>query len=143
MIKMMVTWKDNPNKTVEENDAHYLGLHTQMGNYALHDVPGFLKYVQNRVVFHGVHEYNTREVHEREPDFDRSIELYFADEAAFEQCYGRPELDAMYADHLNFIHTEAAPSQKLYRLEERVEIVRGRDGTLYVPAPRGHFRWPK
>ena len=67
MIKLLMTWRDNPKLGAEQCDRHYLGTHTRMANAVLADVPGFLRYTQNRVTRHFVHSYNGREAVDREP----------------------------------------------------------------------------
>jgi uncharacterized protein (TIGR02118 family) len=134
MIKLMMVWSDAPDKTAEECDEHYLGVHTQMAHAVLHDVPGFVKYTQNRVVRHFVHNRNGRAAEDRTPDFDRSIELWFTDQAALQAVFNRPEMDLMFQDHPNFMDVDGSPSQRVYILDERVDSVRDRSGTLYVPS---------
>jgi len=131
----MMTWRDNPELGVEACDRHYLTRHTRMANAVLGDVPGFLRYTQNRVVRHFVHSYNSRETVDREPEFHRTIELHFADQEALERVFSRPEMQLMFNDHHNFMQTEIDPSQSVYIMHEIVALERGRDGSLMVPAP--------
>lgn len=133
MIKLMMTWSDAPGKTVEECDEHYFGPHTEMAYAALHDVPGFVKYTQNRVVRHFVHNRNDRTTEDQRSDFDRSIELWFTDQAALETVFTRPEMDIMFRDHPNFMDVDTAPSQRVYLLDERVASHRDHNGVINTP----------
>lgn len=144
MIKLMMTWRDNPEKGADGSDAHYLAKHTEMGLATLADVPGFLRYTQNRVTRHFVHRRNGRETEDREPEFHRTIEIYFTDEEALMKVFNRPEMDVMFADHPNFMDADADPSQCVYLLEEVVALERGMDGTLMAPitARELEYDWP-
>ena len=135
MIKLMMTWRDNPELGAEQCDRHYLTTHTRMGNAVLADVPGFLRYTRNRVKRHFVHQYNSRDTVDREPEFHRTIELYFTDQESLNRVFTRPEMQLMFNDHRNFMQTDIDPSQSVYIMDEIVALERGRDGTLMVPAP--------
>ena len=135
MIKLMMTWRDNQELGAEQCDRHYLTTHTRMGNAVLADVPGFLRYTQNRVKRHFVHQYNSRDTVDREPEFHRTIELYFTDQESLNRVFARPEMQLMFNDHRNFMQTDIDPSQSVYIMDEIVALERGRDGTLMVPAP--------
>lgn len=133
MIKLIMMWQHNPDLGAEGSSAHYFSKHTQMGLATLADVPGFIRYTQNTVMRHFVHRANDRAAEDRKPDFDMMIELYFTDEEALMQCFGRPEMDLMFADHPNFMDADADPSQRVYILHEHVALERGIDGTLMTP----------
>lgn len=133
MIKLIMMWRDNPELGADESRRHYFSQHTEMALATLYDVPGFIRYTQNEVVRHFVHRRNDRTAEDLTPDFDMMIELYFTDEEALQQCFGRPEMDLMFNDHSNFMDADADPSQRVYILKERVILERGIDGTLMVP----------
>jgi hypothetical protein len=141
MIKLLMTWRDNPKLGAEQCDRHYLGTHTRMANAVLADVPGFLRYTQNRVTRHFVHSHNAREAVDREPEFHRTIELYFTDQEALNRVFTRPEMQLMFNDHPNFMQTDVDPSQSVYIMDEIVALERGRDGTLMIPAPEELLRF--
>jgi uncharacterized protein (TIGR02118 family) len=141
MIKLMMLWKDAPEKSAAECDAHYFGPHTEMAFAVLHDVPGFIKYTQNRVVRHFVHNANNPESVDREPDFDRSIELWFRDEEALDAVFSRPEMKLMFADHPNFMDVDSSPSQRVYILEERVASHRDGHGVVHAPLVESTYDW--
>ena len=79
MIKLMITWRHNPELGAEACDEHYYSEHTAMALAVLADVPGFLRYTQNTVERHFVHQHNRRDTQDREPEFHTMIELYFTE----------------------------------------------------------------
>lgn len=119
MYKLLITWKRNPKISEEETEQHYLGTHTAMGRAIYNsDTPGFRAYVQNRVVGHWVHDFNSPEPRHREPDFDRFIEVYFDDEESLNAAFASPEMADAFGDHPNFMDTECEASIRIYEVEE-------------------------
>jgi hypothetical protein len=77
MIKVVFGWKDHPERTPEECDAHYRAVHMELARRAFDGVDGFRALVYNRVRRHFVNDFNRPEPIQREPDMDAFVELYF------------------------------------------------------------------
>jgi uncharacterized protein (TIGR02118 family) len=123
MIKIVSTWKRNPNLTEEQCDEHYRKVHTGLARKALEKVPGFRKYVQNKVVRLVVYDYNQIDKPiEKEPDFDRSVEIYFDHEEGLEEGFNTPEMKACYDDHKNFMDINRPASLKVYEVIEEIPL---------------------
>jgi uncharacterized protein (TIGR02118 family) len=120
MIKLMFSWKDRPDRTPEECDAHYRAVHMNLATVAFEGVEGFHKLVYNRVQGHRVNDYNRPEARPAEPDFDAFVELWFQNPELLQQAMGRPPLDAMFEDHVNFMETDSPANIRIYDLDEEV-----------------------
>jgi uncharacterized protein (TIGR02118 family) len=120
LIKLVFSWKDHPDRTAEECDAHYRAVHMVMARKAFDGVEGFRALVYNRVNRHFVNDHNRPEPRERESDMDSYVELYFDSREQLERAFGRPELDAMFADHPNFMEVDVPANIRVYDVEEDV-----------------------
>lgn len=120
MIKIVFSWKDHPDRTAEECDAHYRAVHMRLAREAFDGVEGFRALVYNRVNRHFVNDHNRPEPRERPSDMDAYVELYFDSREQLEQAFGRPELDAMFADHPNFMEVDVPANIRAYDVEEDV-----------------------
>jgi uncharacterized protein (TIGR02118 family) len=120
VIKIVFSWNDHPDRTAEECDAHYRAVHMGLARQAFDGVDGFRALVYNRVNRHFVNDHNRPEPRERESDMDAYVELYFDSREQLEQAFGRPELDAMFADHPNFMEVDVPANIRAYDVEEDV-----------------------
>lgn len=124
MIKVMFSWKDSPERTPDECEAHYRAVHLEMARRVFRDADGFKRLVYNRVRGHRVNDYNAREAHTADSDFDAFIELWFESARQLESAMDNPILLEMFADHENFMDVTTAPNIRIYDLEEEVVLSR-------------------
>lgn len=117
MYKVVFMWKDTPGHTTEELDAHYLGVHTPIVLRRIAELTGFRGYIQNRVVECFAHDFNAIQPRSAHPDFDRSVELYFDDEASMKAVAENPEA---FTDHANFMDVDRPSSLRVYVVDERI-----------------------
>ena len=123
MIKIVSSWKRNPNLSEEQCDKHYREIHTVLAKKALEKIPGFRRYIQNKVVRLVVYDYNQMDKPiEMEPDFDRSVELYFENREVLEKGFDTPEMRACYEDHKNFMDINRPASLKIYEVVEEIPL---------------------
>ena len=120
MVKVMFSWKDRSDRTAQECDAHYRAVHMGLARAAFDGVEGFQRLVYNRVRAHRVNDYNSPESRPAETDFDAFVELWFESPELLGQAMGRPPLDAMFKDHVNFMETDIPASTRIYELDEHV-----------------------
>lgn len=118
MIKMLYAWKDNPDRTPEECEAHYRAVHMELARTAFRGVDGFRALRYNRIRRHMVNNYNTPEAVPEEPDIDAFVELYFDDAQSLQAAFGSPELAAMFDDHVNFMAVDVPKNVRIYELDE-------------------------
>lgn len=123
MIKIMSMWKRNPDLTEQQCEDHYRRNHTELAIKALADVPGFIRYAQNKVISQTNIDFNdadtTRQV---EPEYDRIVELYFEDQESFEKAMARPEMMACFNDHPNFMNVKTEKSLVTLEVSEVVVL---------------------
>lgn len=124
MIKVMFSWKDNPDKSPEACEAHYRAVHLEMARRVFRDAVGFKKLVYNRVRGHRVNDFNVPEAHPAVADFDAFIELWFDSSEQLQAAMDNPVLGEMFADHGNFMDVTTAPNIRIYDLEEEVVLSR-------------------
>lgn len=122
MYKVVFMWKDRPGDPVEDLDKHYLSVHTPIVLRKIAELPGFRGYIQNRVIECFAHDFNAVRARPAHPDFDRSVELYFEDEASMRAVSENPEA---FADHPNFMDVDRPASLRVYVVEERVAANNG------------------
>jgi uncharacterized protein (TIGR02118 family) len=120
MIKVVMTWKRNPRRTLEECERHYLDVHTRLAMASIDKAVGMVAYVQNRVVDCQWHNFNQPEAVAGVPDFDRYVELYYESEAAMQSSFETADMQSIFADQVNFMDTEIEGSLRVYRVEETV-----------------------
>jgi|GEM_PF-3489417 len=120
MVKVMFTWKDRPDRTPEECEAHYRAVHMGLAREAFTGVDGFRRLVFNRVRGHRVNDYNNPVSHPADPPFNAYVELWFDSPEQMAQAMGRPPLAAMFDDHVNFMETDAPANIRIYELDEDV-----------------------
>jgi len=124
MIKVLMAWRDNPNRTVEECDAYYLGEHTRASVASLSKAPGFLAYIQNRVTAARAHDFDAVEDRPAEPLFNRMVEIYFDSRENYEKATSaNPEqMRAVHATHHLYMDVNIPASIIVYELEEVVAL---------------------
>jgi uncharacterized protein (TIGR02118 family) len=123
MIKIISMWKRNPDITEEACEEHYLNAHTELAIKALAKVPGFRRYVQNKVISQTVYNFNDGENPAQvEPDFDRMVELYFDDKDALVKALESPEMKACYEDHTNFMNVCIPRNLVIYEVAEAIPL---------------------
>jgi len=128
MVKVISTWKRNPNLTEEQCEEHYRKVHTELAKKALSKASGLRRYVQNRVVSHVQYNYNDMDNPvEADPDFDRCVELYFDNREAMEEAFSTPEMKACFDDHKNFMDIDIPANIKVYEVVEEIPIDRDED----------------
>jgi uncharacterized protein (TIGR02118 family) len=126
MVKVMFSWKDRPDRTPEECEAHYRKVHMQLAREAFTGVDGFRRLVYNRVRGHRVNDHNNPVSHPAPADFDAFVELWFESPELMAAAMGRPPLDAMFADHVNFMETDAPANIRIYEVDE--DVILAADG---------------
>lgn len=123
MIKIMCLWKRNPKLTEKQCEDHYLKVHTKMAIEALADAPGFIRYIQNKVVSQTNIDFNNAGTAQQvEPEYDRIVELYFEDQESFEKIMARPEMAACLNDHPNFMNVKTTKSLVNLEVSETVVL---------------------
>lgn len=122
MYKVVFMWKDKPDRTVEELDRHYLEEHTPIVLRKIAELPGFRGYIQNRVIESHAHDFNSLQARRADADFDRSVELYFDDEASMRAVSMNPEA---FTDHVNFMDVDRPSSLRVYVVDERIAANKG------------------
>jgi len=120
MIKMIYTWRDRPDKSAQECEAHYRAVHMDLARKAFTGVDGFQGLVYNRVRGHLVNDFNQPEAHPEKPDVDAILELYFRDSQSLQAAFGTPELTAMFNDHVNFMDTDSPANIRIYEVDETI-----------------------
>jgi hypothetical protein len=137
VVKLVLLFRYAADRPREESEQHYLTFHTAKAIELFKESPGFLKYVQNRVVKHMEFRNNSQPGVEVEPAYDRSIELFFTDAEAMKECFSHPVLRELWDDHPNFM--DCGPlTQDAYELEEVVHAYRGPDGSFYQRVAPGN-----
>jgi hypothetical protein len=133
MVKLVLMFKYAQDRPIEESERHYLTFHTTEAIKFFRELPGFVKYVQNRVVRHVEFRNNTQPGVEVPPAFDRSIEVFFTDAESMNNCVQHPRMRELWDDHPNFM--DCGPlTQDSYELEEVVPAFRSADGSFYERA---------
>lgn len=123
MVKYLFTWKKKPNRTERECEQHYRTEHTRLAKIALGQIPGFRRYVQNKVLNHTVYNHNQwGRPQEATPEFDRFVELYFDDKEAMIKAFDTPEMRACFDDHVHFMDTGIPANIKVYEIEEVIPL---------------------
>ncbi len=120
MIKMRFGWRDRPGMTGAECEEHYRSVHMGLARQGFDGVDGFVAVVFERVRSAAVNDFNRPERREVEPDFDAFCEVYFRDAESMQAAFQRPQLAAMFADHVNFMDTESESNVRIYEVEETV-----------------------
>jgi len=117
--------KKNPDLSEEEVERHYQTVHTELARNAFRNIPGFRKYVQNKVLSHTVYNFNQWGKAElAEPEFDRFVELYFDDVETLAKSFETPEMKACFDDHKNFMDINRPANIKVYEVGELVPLKR-------------------
>lgn len=120
MIKMRFGWRDRPGMSAEECEDHYRTVHMGLARAGFEGVDGFLAVAFERVRSAAVNDFNRPERREVEPDFDAFCEVYFRDAESMQAAFRRPQMAAMFADHVNFMDTESESNVRIYEVEETV-----------------------
>lgn len=120
MIKVVMTWKRNPQRSEAECERHYLDVHTRLAMASIDKAVGMVAYVQNRVVDCQWHDFNQPTPRPGTADFDRYVELYYESEEAMQRSFETADMEAIFADQANFMDTAIEGSLRVYRVEETV-----------------------
>jgi uncharacterized protein (TIGR02118 family) len=120
VVKIVFGWKDHPERTAEECEAHYRSVHMELARSAFEGVDGFGALVYNRVRRHAVNDHNSPEALEREPDMDAFVELFFDSREQLEAAFGRPIMSTLFDDHPNFMEVDVPANVRIYDVEETV-----------------------
>jgi hypothetical protein len=118
VIKMVFSWKDHPDKTAEECDAHYRSVHTRLATEAFRGVAGFGGLVYNRVKDSWVNDFNQPGRVDGDAVADAWVELYFDDRASLEAAFARPNMHTLFDDHPNFMACDAPANIRVYEVDE-------------------------
>jgi hypothetical protein len=118
VIKMLYAWRDHPDRTAEECEAHHRTVHMELARRAFTGVPGFRSLRYNRVRRHHVNDFNQPAPVDAPAEMDAFVELCFDDEASLQAAFGRPELAAMFDDHVNFMAVDVPANVHVYQLDE-------------------------
>jgi len=120
MIKIIYAWRDHPDLTAEECEAHYRSVHMGLAREAFDGAEGFLSLTYNRVRSHFVNDFNRPEAIETPPDIDAYVELHYESPELLEHAFSRPAMGALFADHPNFMDVDSPANVRGYRIEETV-----------------------
>ena len=120
MIKVMFSWRDNPDLGAEECERHYRVVHMRLAREAFDGVPGFVELKYNRVRAATVNDFNRREPRVVVPDIDAWGELYFESAELMQAAFTRPQLQALFDDHPNFMSCDEAANIHVYTVDEDV-----------------------
>lgn len=120
MIKIVFAWRDRRDRSPEECERHYRAVHMPLARKAFDGVPGFVALRYNRVRRFEVNDYNTRPPRAAEPDFHAWVELYFENEDLLAEAFSRPELGALFDDHVNFMETDTPANIHVFHVDEEV-----------------------
>jgi len=120
MIKVVFSWKDRPDLSAAECEAHYRAVHMPLAHAAFQGVEGFRMLRFNRVRRETVNDYNGREPREVEPDVNGWVELYFESAELLQQAFARPHLAALFDDHPNFMQCDTPANIHVYHVDEAV-----------------------
>lgn len=136
MYKVIATFKRNPQLTAEECDNYYRSFHTTLGRRLCESIPGFRKYVQNRMISTIVTDFNNADqAHPGEGDFDWAIEFHFDRAEDLAKAFASPEMKACFADHINFMDINIPGNIKTYEVQEFMALERDPyTGQLCYPA---------
>jgi uncharacterized protein (TIGR02118 family) len=115
MIKVLFTWKKNPNLTEEQQENHYIKIHTPIAKKALGTAR---RYSQHKVLKQTVYN-QAGEAIEVKPEFDRFVVLWFDSREAMEQAFASPDMVAANQDQKNFMDET---SIKIYEIDETIVI---------------------
>jgi uncharacterized protein (TIGR02118 family) len=117
VIRLLFGWKDRPDRTPEECEAHYRAVHIPLAQRAFDGVPGFVSLRYSRVRECRVNDFNRRESRPDEPDMDAWVELAFTDDDRLQAAFARPELQALFDDHPNFMAVDNERNIVVYRVD--------------------------
>lgn len=120
MIKVVFGWKDHPERSPEQCEAHYRNVHMDLARDCFADVEGFQALVYNRVRRHAVNNFNDPTAIAREPDMDAFVELFMADQAAMDAAFANPRMARLFEDHENFMATDIPLNVRIYHVDEAV-----------------------
>ena len=120
MIKVMFSWRDNPELGAEECERHYRAVHMVLAREAFDGVPGFIQLKYNRVRAATVNDFNQRDARVVEPDIDAWVELTFASAELMQAAFERPQLQALFDDHPNFMQCDTPANIHVYVVDEEV-----------------------
>ena len=120
MIKVVFGWKDNPDRSAEECEAHYRAVHMPLAADAFDGVEGFRMLRFNRVRRETVNDYNDRAARPVQPDVDGWVELYFESPELMQRDFERPQLGALFDDHPNFMQCDTLANIHVYHVDESV-----------------------
>ena len=120
MIKVVFSWKDRPDLSAEECEAHYRAVHIPLAREAFDGVEGFRMLRFNRVRRETVNDFNQREAREVERDVDAWVELYFESAELMARAFERPHLARLFDDHPNFMQCDTPANIRVYFVDETV-----------------------
>lgn len=120
MIKLVFTWQDKPGMTAEECDAHYRAVHMDLARRAFDGAEGFRALVYNRVKRHAVNDHNDPQPIDRPSDIDAFLELFYESRELLEEAFARPQMRALFEDHVNFMATDIPANVRIYEVDEVV-----------------------
>jgi uncharacterized protein (TIGR02118 family) len=118
MIKILYTFKNNPNLTEEQCDKHYHAVHIPLAKKALG--PGCRRYSYAKVVKHTINDKDGNVV-ETKPDFDCFVEVFFDTREAMEKAFASPEMEVSSNDMQNFADVGTL---KVYEFIQEIPINR-------------------
>jgi uncharacterized protein (TIGR02118 family) len=124
VVKVVFGWRDHPAKSAQECEDHYRSVHMKLAETAYDGVDGFVALAYDRVRRYLVNDHNQPTPSEREPDMDAFCELYFQDEATMAEAFKRPQMQALFDDHVNFMDVDSAANIRIYHVDETVFLGR-------------------
>jgi uncharacterized protein (TIGR02118 family) len=122
MVKVLFSWKDNPELGAQACEDHYRAHHMALARQVYTGADGFVRLTYNRVRGHRVNDFNSETAHEAESDMDAFVELWFESAAQLQKAMGHPVLKEMFEDHPNFMAVDTPANIKIYELDEEVVL---------------------
>jgi hypothetical protein len=120
VIKIIYAWRDRPDLSAEECEAHYRAVHMELAREAFDGAEGFISLTYNRVRSHFVNDFNRPDAIPKESDIDAYVELHYESQELLEQAFGRPAMAVMFDDHPNFMDVDTPANVRAYRIDESV-----------------------
>ena len=120
MLKLVYSWKDHPDRSAEECEAHYRAVHMSLARSLYAGVQGFRGLVYNRVRDSFVNDRNRPARVEADRDVDAWVELYFDDRESFEAAARDKDMSVLFDDHVNFMAVDTPGNIRVYEVDETV-----------------------
>lgn len=120
MVKLIYTWRDNPELGPERSEAHYRKVHMDLAREVFTGREGFVSLTYNRVRRHLVNDHNEPTPHPEPSDVDAFLELVFTDRPSLDAAFADPAMQVLFDDHANFMAVDEPRNIHVYEVDETV-----------------------